>query len=113
MSLFRVTALLVMYGIALSAVGKSGTPQTSATKEAASPDDIPKSKGRGRVRYLLELKLWECSLVVLPMNPLAQVTGVKTLEDILRSSSTSFEPMSPCAANTSGARECQKKSSAF
>src|ERR1700757_1243542 len=43
MSLFRVATLLVMCGIALSAVGKSGTPQNSATKEAAQPDDIPKS----------------------------------------------------------------------
>src|SRR5579859_4194002 len=32
MSLYRVAALLVMCGIALSAVGKSGAPQNSATK---------------------------------------------------------------------------------
>src|SRR4029077_12881263 len=43
MSRFRVATLLVMCGIALSAVGKSGPPQNSATKEAAQPDDIPKS----------------------------------------------------------------------
>jgi hypothetical protein len=43
MSLFRVATLLVMCGIALSAVRKSGTPQNSATKEVAKPDDIPKS----------------------------------------------------------------------
>jgi hypothetical protein len=43
MSLFRVAALLIMCGIVLSAVGKSGTPQNSATKEPAQPDDIPKS----------------------------------------------------------------------
>src|SRR5246127_3646093 len=43
MSLFRVATLLVMCGIALSAVGKSGTPQNSATKKGAQPDDIPKS----------------------------------------------------------------------
>ena len=43
MSLFRVATLLVMCGIALSAVGKSGAPQNSATKKAAQPDDIPKS----------------------------------------------------------------------
>ena len=43
MILFRAATLLVMCGIALSAVGKSGTPQNSATKEAAPPDDIPKS----------------------------------------------------------------------
>jgi hypothetical protein len=34
MSLFRVATLLVMCGIALSAVGKSATPQDSATKKA-------------------------------------------------------------------------------
>ena len=43
MSLFRVATLLVICGITLSAVGKSGTPQNSAAKEAAHPDDIPKS----------------------------------------------------------------------
>jgi hypothetical protein len=43
MSLFRVAALLVMCGIALSAVGKSGTPQNSATKQVTKPDDIAKS----------------------------------------------------------------------
>ena len=43
MSLFRVAALLIMCGIALSAVAKSATPQDSATKQAAQPDDIPKS----------------------------------------------------------------------
>ena len=43
MRLFRVATLLVMCGIALSAVGKSGTPQNSATKKTAPPDDIPKS----------------------------------------------------------------------
>ena len=43
MSLFRGTALLVMCGIVLSAVGKSATAQNSATKQATKPDDIPKS----------------------------------------------------------------------
>ena len=43
MSLFRVTALLVMCGIVLSAVGRSATAQNSATKQATKPDDIPKS----------------------------------------------------------------------
>jgi DinB superfamily len=43
MSLFRVTALLVMCGIALSAVGKSGGKQNSATKQVTKPDDIAKS----------------------------------------------------------------------
>ena len=43
MSLFRVATLFVMCGIALSAVAKSGTPQKSATKEAAQQNDIPKS----------------------------------------------------------------------
>jgi len=43
MSLYRVAALLVMCGIALSAVGKSGAPQNSATKQVTKPDDIAKS----------------------------------------------------------------------
>ena len=43
MGLFPVAALLIMCGIALSAVGKSATPQNSATKRAAQSDDIPKS----------------------------------------------------------------------
>ena len=43
MSLFRVATLLVMCGVALSAVGKSGIPQNSATKETAKRDDIAKS----------------------------------------------------------------------
>ena len=43
MRLFRVATLLVMCGIALSAVGKSGAPQNSATKKTAPPDGIPKS----------------------------------------------------------------------
>jgi hypothetical protein len=45
MTLLRVAALLIIiiYGIALSAVGKSATLQHSAAKKAAPPDDIPKS----------------------------------------------------------------------
>jgi hypothetical protein len=43
MSLFRGAALLILCGIALSAVGKSATPQNSETTPAAKPDDIPKS----------------------------------------------------------------------
>ncbi|MGA2415972.1 MAG: DinB family protein [Candidatus Sulfotelmatobacter sp.] len=43
MRLFRVVAPLILCGIAHSAVGKSGTLPTSAAKEAALPDDIPKS----------------------------------------------------------------------
>ena len=43
MSLFRGAALLVMCGIVLSAVGKFATAQSSARKEAAKPDDTPKS----------------------------------------------------------------------
>jgi uncharacterized damage-inducible protein DinB len=43
MSFVRVATFLVMCGIALSAVEKSGTAQNSATKEAAHPDDVPKS----------------------------------------------------------------------
>src|SRR6266700_6897657 len=42
MSFCRVAALLIMCGIALSAVGKSATPQNSADKKA-QPDDIAKS----------------------------------------------------------------------
>ena len=45
MRLLCVATLLVMCGIALSAVGKSGTSQNSATKKPAPPDDIPKSIG--------------------------------------------------------------------
>jgi len=43
MRLLRVTALLIMCGIALSAVGKSRPPQNSGAKQAAQSDDIPKS----------------------------------------------------------------------
>jgi hypothetical protein len=43
MTPFRIAALLVMCGIALSAVGKSATPQNSGAKQAAQSDDIPKS----------------------------------------------------------------------
>ena len=43
MSLIRVATFLVMCGIALTAVEKSATAQNSATKEAAYPDDVPKS----------------------------------------------------------------------
>jgi uncharacterized damage-inducible protein DinB len=43
MSLFRVATLLILCGITLSAVGKSGTPQNSAAKETVHPNDIPKS----------------------------------------------------------------------
>ena len=34
------------------------------------------------VRRLSERKLWEISLVAFPMNPLATVTAVKTVEDL-------------------------------
>jgi uncharacterized damage-inducible protein DinB len=43
MSLFRVATLLILCGITLSTVGKSGTPQNSAAKETVHPNDIPKS----------------------------------------------------------------------
>jgi hypothetical protein len=43
MSLVRVATFLVMCGIALTAVEKSGRAQNSATKESAHPDDVPKS----------------------------------------------------------------------
>jgi uncharacterized damage-inducible protein DinB len=43
MSLFRGAALVIVCGIALSALGKSARPQHSATTPAAKADDIPKS----------------------------------------------------------------------
>jgi uncharacterized damage-inducible protein DinB len=43
MSFFRAAALNVACAIVLSAGGKSATAQNSATKQAAEPDDIPKS----------------------------------------------------------------------
>jgi uncharacterized damage-inducible protein DinB len=43
MNLFRIAALLTLCGIALSAVGKPATPQNSGAKQAAQPDDTPKS----------------------------------------------------------------------
>jgi uncharacterized damage-inducible protein DinB len=43
MNLFRVATLIVMCGIALTAVGKSGRPHKPPTKEAAKSDDVPKS----------------------------------------------------------------------
>jgi len=43
MTPFRLAALLIMCGIALSAVGKSATPQNSGAKQATQPDGIPKS----------------------------------------------------------------------
>ena len=33
------------------------------------------------IRHLLEIKLYECSLCTFPMNPAAQITGVKSVED--------------------------------
>jgi Escherichia/Staphylococcus phage prohead protease len=44
-------------------------------------DDV-KSKVVNGVRRIGEMKLWEVSLVTFGMNPLAQVTGVKSLEDV-------------------------------
>ena len=43
--------------------------------------DNVKSKVVDGVRRLSELKLWEISLVTFPMNPAAQVMGVKTVDD--------------------------------
>ena len=43
MRFLGVAALLIICGIALSAVGKSGPAQSSASKQAAQKDDIPKS----------------------------------------------------------------------
>jgi hypothetical protein len=39
-----------------------------------------KSDWRGEIRHLLEIKLWEVSLVTFPANPLATVTDVKSLD---------------------------------
>src|SRR5436853_5618818 len=43
MRLFRVATLLVTCGLVLFAVGNSATAQNSASKQAAKPEDIPKS----------------------------------------------------------------------
>jgi len=43
MRFFRTAAILTIWSIALSAAGRSGAPQNSATKQAAQKDDIPKS----------------------------------------------------------------------
>jgi uncharacterized damage-inducible protein DinB len=43
MRFLRACALLVICSIGVSAVGKSGTPQDSATKQTSPKDDIPKS----------------------------------------------------------------------
>jgi hypothetical protein len=43
MNIPRIAALLILCGVALSAVGQSKTPQVSASKSATQQDDIPKS----------------------------------------------------------------------
>jgi uncharacterized damage-inducible protein DinB len=43
MNSFRVTAVLILVGIALSAGGQSATPENPAAKRATEPDDIPRS----------------------------------------------------------------------
>jgi len=43
MNIPRIAALLILCGLALGAVGKSKTPQESASKSATQQDDIPKS----------------------------------------------------------------------
>jgi uncharacterized damage-inducible protein DinB len=43
MNIPRIAAVLILCGVALSAVGKSKTPQESASKSATQQDDIPKS----------------------------------------------------------------------
>jgi HK97 family phage prohead protease len=40
------------------------------------------SREKENIRILREVKLWEYSLVPFPMNPEAQVTAVKTAEDL-------------------------------
>jgi HK97 family phage prohead protease len=58
-------------------------------------DDI-KSKMVDGVRRLSELKLWEISLVTFPMNPAAQVTAVKGVEDVARDIQTFRELLTEC-----------------
>ena len=53
------------------------------------------------VRRLSEIKLWETSLVTFSLESRAQVTGVKTAED-LGAGLPSSEPCSPSAAKASG-----------
>lgn len=43
--------------------------------------DTIRDEVKDKVRYLRELKLWEVSIVTFPMNELATIQGVKTLED--------------------------------
>ncbi len=43
--------------------------------------DTIKDRMVGDVRELLELRLWECSVVTFPMNESAMVTGIKALSD--------------------------------
>jgi len=43
MNIPRIAALLILCGLAQGAVGKSKTPQESASKSATQQDDIPKS----------------------------------------------------------------------
>ena len=43
MNILRIAALLILCGVALNAVGKSKTPQESASKSATQQDEIPKS----------------------------------------------------------------------
>jgi hypothetical protein len=53
-SLPRVAAFFIICGIALSAIGKAATPESSITKPAAQTDDIPKSIAesvRGTLRF--------------------------------------------------------------
>lgn len=44
---------------------------------------ILKEKREGQIRRLLELKLWEVSLVTFAANPLAMVTDVKSLQPLI------------------------------
>jgi HK97 family phage prohead protease len=43
--------------------------------------DTIRDEVKEKVRYLKELKLWEVSIVTFPMNELATVNSIKTLED--------------------------------
>ena len=47
------------------------------------PDGTSNRDGKTGIRHITEVKLWEVSVVTFPMNPLAQITGVKDHDDLL------------------------------
>jgi HK97 family phage prohead protease len=58
-------------------------------------DDV-KSRIVDGVRRLSEMKLWEVSLVTFPMNPAAQVLGVKTFEEVSKQLREFRETLAAC-----------------